>query len=118
MKTINTLFLGTALAALGLLWTPARAQVTMDPAKVGGTKMADSAVGELSDGEVRKIDKAQGKVTLKHGEIRGLDMPAMTMVFAVRDKVMLDTVNPGDKVKFRAVDENGKLTVIEMKPAK
>jgi Cu/Ag efflux protein CusF len=66
---------------------------------------------------VRKIDKEQGKLTLKHGSIKNLDMPGMTMVFAVGDKALLDTVKPGDKVKFRAENMNGKMTVVEMTAA-
>ena len=41
---------------------------------------------------MRKVDKAGGKLTLKHGEIKSLDMPPMTMVFEVKDKALLDTV--------------------------
>jgi len=118
MKTIKNLFLATTLSALGAAAAPVFAQTTMDPAKMGDMKMADSGAGEMSDAEVRKVDKAQGKITLKHGEIKNLDMPGMTMVFTVKDKALLDKVKPGDKVKFKAVDESGKLTVVEMAPAK
>lgn len=69
---------------------------------------------DLSDGEVRKIDKVQGKLTLRHGEIKSLDMPPMTMVFVVRDKAVLDKLKTGDKVRFKAVDDGGKLTVTEI----
>lgn len=61
----------------------------------------------LVDGEVRKIDAANAKLTLKHAEIPSLDMPPMTMVFGVRDKPMLDGLKVGDKVRFRAVDQGG-----------
>jgi Cu(I)/Ag(I) efflux system periplasmic protein CusF len=57
----------------------------------------------LTDGEVRKIDKAQGRITLKHGEIRNMGMPPMTMVFRVKDAKALETLAVGDKVRF-AVD--------------
>ena len=56
----------------------------------------------MSDGEVRKVDKAVGKLTLRHGEIKNLDMPPMTMVFQVKEPAILDKVKAGDKVKFRA----------------
>ena len=72
----------------------------------------------MADGEVRKIDKENRKITLKHGEIKNLDMPPMTMVFQVSDASLLDKVKPGDKVQFNAVNESGKLTVTEIKPAK
>jgi Cu/Ag efflux protein CusF len=65
----------------------------------------------MAEGEVRKVDKAQAKVTLKHGEIKSLDMPPMTMVFEVKDRTWLDTLKPGDKVRFSAVNEAGRYTV-------
>jgi len=66
---------------------------------------------------VRKVDRDAGKITLKHGEIKNLDMPAMTMVFRVADPAMLDKVKPGDKVQFAAAKQDGKLTVTDIKPA-
>ncbi len=71
-----------------------------------------------SEGEVRKIDRDAGKITLKHGEIKPLDMPPMTMVFEVRDKALLDGVKPGDRVRFRAVQEGGKSRVTEIRPVR
>lgn len=68
----------------------------------------------MVDAEVRKVDKENQKITLKHGEIKNLDMPAMTMVFAVKDPAMLDQVKVGDKLQFRADNENGKFTVVEI----
>jgi Cu/Ag efflux protein CusF len=70
---------------------------------------------ELTDAEVRKIDKEQGRLTLKHAEIKSLDMPPMTMVFQVRDRTMLENLKVGDKIKFKAVQEAGKYTVTELK---
>ena len=72
----------------------------------------------LAEAEVRKVDKAAGKITLKHGEIRNLDMPPMTMVFQVKDKAVLDTLKQGDKVKFTADKVNGAYTVTRIEPAK
>jgi Cu/Ag efflux protein CusF len=72
---------------------------------------APAAAPPSIDGEVRKIDKAQAKVTLKHGPIANLEMPAMTMVFRVADPKMLDSLKEGDKVKFAAANVNGALTV-------
>ena len=63
------------------------------------------------DGEVRKIDKAQGKVTLKHGPIANLDMPGMTMVFKIADPKLLDRIKEGDKVKFAADRVNGAIVI-------
>lgn len=72
----------------------------------------------LTDAEVRKIDKDAAKITLKHGEIKSLDMPAMTMVFTVQDKALLDKVKKDDKVKFAAKQEGGKYVVTEIEVAK
>jgi Cu(I)/Ag(I) efflux system protein CusF len=63
---------------------------------------AHHAAPDMSDGEVRKVDKSAAKVTIKHGEIKNLEMPPMTMVFQVKDAALLDKVKAGDKVKFRA----------------
>lgn len=73
--------------------------------------IAGAAFAADTDGEVRRIDKAQAKVTLKHGEIKNLDMPPMTMVFRVKDPKWLDGLAVGDKVKFSAVQENGQYVV-------
>lgn len=70
-----------------------------------------AASPEMSDGEVKKIDKAAQKITLKHGELKNLDMPGMTMVFTVKDPALLDKVKAGDKVKFSAEDQGGALVV-------
>lgn len=69
-----------------------------------GTALSLSALAQdaLSEGEVRRVDKATGKITLKHGEIRNLDMPPMTMVFGVPDKALLEQVKAGDQVRFAA----------------
>jgi Cu(I)/Ag(I) efflux system protein CusF len=92
-------FVTTALLSLGLAAT-ALAQ--------GGA--------DLTDGEVRKVDRDAEKITLKHGEIKSLDMPAMTMVFSVSDRSLLGTLKPGDKVRFKAVNQAGRYTVTEIRP--
>lgn len=69
-------------------------------------------------GEVVKIDKAAGKITMKHGPIKSLDMDAMTMVFRVADPAMLDKVKAGDKVKFEADRVNGAITITSMDKGK
>ncbi len=76
------------------------------------------AQAALAEAEVRKVDKPAGKITLKHGEIRNLDMPPMTMVFGVKDKALLDVAKTGDKVKFSAEKVGGQyiVTAIEVAP--
>ena len=71
----------------------------------------------MSEGVVRKIDTAAGKITLKHGPIVNLDMPGMTMVFRVRSPELLNAVKVGDAVKFHAESVNGTFTVTEIRPA-
>ena len=63
---------------------------------------AITAQAQAYDGEVRKIEKAQGKITLRHGELKALDMPPMTMVFRVSSPTMLDNLAVGDRVRFDA----------------
>ena len=69
-------------------------------------------------GEITKLDKAAGKVTLKHGEIKNLDMPPMTMVFRVSNPKWLDDMAVGGRVRFTAekVDGNYTLTSVSKAP--
>ena len=69
------------------------------------------AQAPAASGEVTKIDKAGGRVTLKHGEIKHLDMPPMTMAFHVKDAKLLDGLAVGDKLRFQAERIDGKYTV-------
>jgi Cu(I)/Ag(I) efflux system protein CusF len=69
------------------------------------------------EGEVRKIEKAQGKITLRHGELKALDMPPMTMVFRVGNPALLDNLAVGDKVKFDAAKVGGNYTVTAISKA-
>ena len=71
----------------------------------------------MTPGEVRKVDKDAGKITLKHEPIPSLDMPSMTMVFRVSDQKLLDTVKAGDKVLFSADKIGGQFTVTRIQPA-
>lgn len=77
-----------------------------------------SAADAMTDAEVRKIDPAAAKVTLRHAEIKSLDMPAMTMVFQARDKRLLDGLKVGDKVRFKAAHEGGQFIVTAIEAAK
>ena len=69
---------------------------------------------DMVKAEVMKVDKAAGKVTLKHGPIKKLDMDGMTMVWRVADPAMLDKVKPGDHIEFDADRVNGALTVTKI----
>jgi Cu(I)/Ag(I) efflux system periplasmic protein CusF len=114
MNTIGAfaLVLGTVVAA------PSMAAGDQAGQAKDGKPVAIAAAGDMSDGEVRKVDKSAGKITLKHGEIKNLDMPGMTMVFQVQEAALLDKVKAGDKVKFRAEKAGSGyvLTAIETAP--
>jgi len=71
-------------------------------------------------GEVKKIDEAAGKITLKHGPIKSLDMDedGMTMVFHVQDPAMLKQVKVGDKVQFEAERATAGITITKMQKGK
>ncbi|MGB4115886.1 MAG: copper-binding protein [Polaromonas sp.] len=71
---------------------------------------------EMADGEVRKINKETKKITLRHGVIKNLDMPAMTMVFQVKDEALLEKLKAGDKIRFSADKVNGAYTVLSAEP--
>lgn len=72
------------------------------------------ADGMMVKAEVVKVDKPAGKMTLKHGPIKNLDMDSMTMVFRVADPSMLDKVKAGDKIEFEADRVNGAITVTKI----
>jgi Cu/Ag efflux protein CusF len=76
------------------------------------------AQNPVVDGEVTKINEAEGKITLRHGPIKNLDMDSMTMVFRVQDPAMLKQVKVKDKVKFEADRVDGRLTVTKIQKAK
>lgn len=104
----------TTLLALGLsLASVAYADDVHHPEKAAAV-----APAALSSGEVKKIDKEAGKVTLKHGPLVNLDMAPMTMVFRVKEAALLDKIKVGDKVNFAADKINGALTVTQIEVVK
>lgn len=78
---------------------------------------ASAQSAAMADGEIRKVDKDAKKITVRHGPLANLDMPAMTMVFQVKDPAMLDQVKAGDKVKFVAEKVGGAFTITKIEPA-
>ena len=103
----NELFLATGLAPFY--------SATLAPFVPAFTSMPVG--GALTSAEVRKVDKAGKRITLKHEEIKSLDMPPMTMVFRVRDPAMLDRVKLGDKVMFSAENADGAYTLTTLEIA-
>jgi len=106
--------LSAAFFSLALL-APSGQAVATTHQKAGET--ASQSAQPLSEGEVRKVDKDAKKITLRHGPLANLDMPAMTMVFQVKDAAMLDQVKEGDKVKFKADKVGGAFTIMQIDKA-
>ena len=108
------------LAGISLALLTPMAALANDAHHKPAAAVAGTTAGavDMTDAEVRKIDMEGGKITLKHADIKSLDMPAMTMVFVVKDKAMLDKLKNGDKVRFKAINDAGKFTVTEIEPAK
>ena len=86
-------------------------------AQYGPAIPAAPAAAQMSQGEVRKVDKDAQKITVRHGPLANLDMPAMTMVFQVKDAAMIDKVKTGDKVKFRAEKVGSAFTITQIDAA-
>jgi Cu/Ag efflux protein CusF len=72
----------------------------------------------LSEGAILKVDNDAGKLTVKHGPLNNLGMPAMTMAFKVQDPAMLDQVKVGQQVRFRVERANGGFTITKLEASK
>ncbi len=116
--------LRTRQLALGLLlacaWPLAQAQAPTPAATASapaakGSAAADSSAN-MATAEVRRIDLRAGKITLRHGEIKSLDMPPMTMVFQAVDPAMLQGLKVGDQVLFQADQALGAYRVTRIVP--
>ncbi len=90
-----------------------RARITL-VALVCATSVFAQATAGLAHGEIRKIDKAAAKITIKHGDIPSIGMPPMTMVFTVKDTAWLENAKAGDKVRFDVIQEGGKYIVTRL----
>lgn len=106
------------LALMGAVCIPAAAQEQKMPmpAQAGAAAGAPTDA-DFAEAEVRRVDKAGSRITLRHGEIRNLDMPPMTMVFQVGNAALLDRVKVGDRIRFKAVNDAGKYTVTDIRPS-
>ena len=109
---MNKTTLFAACAAIMLATFPALADDKR------GNKTGTMQDATMTDGVIRKVNKDAGKLTIKHAEIKHLDMPAMTMVFQVKDPAMLDHVKEGDKVRFSLESKGGAMTVTKIEQAK
>ena len=117
MKSLQVLVATAALIGASTISFAALSQSASAP--LGETKMdKPAAPGDMTEGEVRKVDKDTKKITIKHGEIKSLDMPSMTMLFQVSDPAMLDMVKAGDKIKFKAEKAATGIVITEIRVAK
>jgi Cu(I)/Ag(I) efflux system protein CusF len=99
--TISAIALGAAVPISGY------AQANIDHSKTDMLQMTPS----MTDGEVKKVDAEAGKITIKHGPIKHLDMPGMSMVFTAKDKSLLANLKPSDKIQFMVRNEEGKMVI-------
>ena len=104
--------LAAAFAAAAWAQTQPEAHSAHHPASA-----ASAAADDMTDGEVRKVDKGTAKITIKHAEIKKLDMPPMTMVFQVKEAALLDKVKAGDKIRFSAEQSASGFVVTASRPA-
>jgi Cu(I)/Ag(I) efflux system protein CusF len=107
----------TSLLAVAFAW-PVLAQQKNDDHAVHRDAASASAAADLTEGEIRKLDKISGTITIKHGEIKNLGMPPMTMVFKAKNAALLDKVKVGDRIRFTAEQTKaGTLIVTDVQPA-
>lgn len=113
MKTILS-----AIAISAALAAPAFAQDHTGHAGHGAAPAASAASADvMTAGEITRVDARTGKLTIRHEEIKNLDMPAMTMVFTLKESAQPASFKPGDKVLFHAEDDSGSLTITRIQPA-
>lgn len=117
MKSMKTIRLAVVLC---LCLPLVNAHAYADNASPAGQDNAATVntMTDATDGEIIKIDKSSNKVTIKHGPIKNLDMPGMSMVFKIKEPSMLDKLEPGNKVKFRAEKANGAIYVVDIQVVK
>jgi len=132
-RSLRTPALAATLLALGLAWGSAQAQgaaAPMDHSQHGahGAAVADSPAAPaaaaaadpatvLTPGEITRVDARSAKLTIRHGDITNLGMPAMTMVFALQDRTQLAQFKPGDQVRFHAEETQGQLLITHIEAA-
>lgn len=122
MTRLSNLF-STLIVSAGLALATANASAQMqmhehDHSQHDTTSVApQDDSNSLADGEVKKVDKDAGKLTVQHGPLTNLNMPGMTMIFKVQDPAMLDQVKAGDKIRLRVERVNGTFTITKLEVA-
>lgn len=120
MTTSPKLFIAAALL-VGTASSYAASHAGAPMSSTSDSKAAASAAAastDMADGEIRKVDIENKKITIKHGAIKNLDMPGMTMVFQAQDAALLGKVKAGDKVRFKADKVGSAFVVTEIEAAK
>lgn len=107
MKILTTALFSALLSLGAVAQTPA----TATPAANVAAPVKSTDAKDMAEAEVRKVDKDAKKVTLKHGPIKNLDMPGMTMVFQVRDPALFDKLVVGEKIMFTAEQLQGAIVM-------
>lgn len=119
MKKFNALLLLTALLAGTVsAQTDMHSDGAAMPMGDAMKKMPMAASADMTEGEIRKVDMDNKKITIKHGEIKNLDMPGMTMVFLVKDPALLEKAKVGEKIRFKVEKAGGAMVVTDIQPAK
>ncbi|MDP1707609.1 MAG: copper-binding protein [Gammaproteobacteria bacterium] len=115
MKLLKTTLMSTTLILSGAVYAgPGHGTDGHE----GMVDMQGMSHDKMSEGTVKKINPDAGKIMIEHGPLYTLNMPAMTMVFLVQDRSLLDQVSVGDKINFIAENIDGKPTVTKLEPAK
>lgn len=112
MRTLKSLSISLALMLISGFYCNAQSEEKQGDA---GMQQTPASI-EMTDGVIRKLDKKNNKITIKHGEIKNLDMPGMTMVFQVKHQELLDKLQAGDKVKFRAEKSGSAFVITDIQP--
>ena len=121
MNLINTLTTALTIATVATLSSATLAEVVKSHdqhSQSDAVKSMPAADADMTNAEIRKIDKDAKKITLKHEAIKNLDMPGMTMVFRVKDATLLDKAQVGDKVKVKIIQEGSAYVVTDMETTK
>lgn len=112
MKTLKHITGASLIGLTAAVGGPAFAQ-----APAPDKPAAASTAADMTEGEIKKVDKDNKKLTIKHGDLKNLDMPGMTMVFQVKDAAVLDQVKAGDKIRFKVEKMTSGFVVTELQPA-
>jgi Cu(I)/Ag(I) efflux system periplasmic protein CusF len=108
---VAALFIGAAPVAIG----QSGGMKGMDMKDMDMKGMDKKGQTHKGTGVVTNIDRAGGKVTLKHDPIKSLNWPTMTMAFAVKDKAMLDKLAKDKKVEFEFVQQGQQFVITSIK---